>query len=61
MKYVVDVIVGDSGDGYVGFISLSESFFTAVADALSALSIKLRGENKSLDDYEHLKINVRKQ
>ena len=61
MAYMIDIIIGDTGEGFVGYRSDSDIVHYALLDGLSVFRQKLKSEDKKLpEDFEHLKINLRK-
>ena len=61
MAYMIDIIVGDTGEGFIGYSSDSGIVHYDLADGLAAFRQKLKSEDKKLpEDFEHLKINLRK-
>lgn len=60
MAYIIDIIIGDTGEGFVGYKSDSDIVCSAVSDGMSMFRQKLVKEGREPEDFGHLKINLRK-
>ena len=60
MAYIVDIVVGDTGEGFVGYKSDSGMVCLAVSDGIAAFRQKLVETNREPENFEHLKINLRR-